>query len=112
MISLSSAFPKSYAQRTEPFQESVIREMTRLCNQVGALNLSQGLPDFDTPPAVLEAAVTAIRAGDNQYQFSFGVPALRQAIARKTTGYNHIPTDPDTQVTVTCGVSEASYCAV
>lgn len=103
---------RASVHRTEPFQESVIREMTRLSNEAGAVNLSQGIPDFDTPAAVLEAAIAAIRTGDNQYQFSFGVPAFREAIARKTIAYNHIPTNPDTQVTVTCGVSEATYCAV
>jgi hypothetical protein len=55
--------PVMLAKCTEPFQESVIREMTRLCNQVGAVNLSQGIPDFDSPEEVLEAAVRAIRAG-------------------------------------------------
>ena len=104
--------PVTLAKRTEPFQESVIRETTRLCNQVGAVNLSQGIPDFDSPAEVLEAAIQAIRAGDNQYTFSYGIPEFREAIARKTRQYNQIPTDPDTDITVTCGVSEASFCAV
>ena len=104
--------PVTLAKRTEPFQESVIRETTRLCNQVGAVNLSQGIPDFDSPAEVLEAAIQAIRAGDNQYTFSYGIPEFREAIARKTRQYNKISTDPDTDITVTCGVSEASFCAV
>ncbi len=95
------------AERTAPFQESVIREMTRLGDEAGAVNLSQGLPEFDTPPEVLEAAVAAIRSGDNQYTFPFGTHGFRDAIARKSSWYNGILADPETNVTVTCGVSEA-----
>ena len=97
----------SYAHRTDPFQESVIREMTRLGDEAGAVNLSQGLPEFSPPQEVLEAAMQAIREGENQYTFPFGMPLLREAIARKTLDYNHITTDPETDITVTCGVSEA-----
>jgi len=95
------------AARTAPFQESVIREMTRLGNEAGAINLSQGLPDFASPPEVLEAALEAIRSGDNQYTFPFGTLAFRTAVAAKYRGYNRIPADPETEVTITCGVSEA-----
>lgn len=95
------------ARRTEPFQESVIREMTRLGDEAGAVNLSQGLPDYDSPPEVLAAAVEAIRKGENQYTFPFGTAEFRRAIAEKTGRYNKIPTNPETDVTVTCGVSEA-----
>jgi aspartate/methionine/tyrosine aminotransferase len=95
------------SHRTLPFQESVIREMTRLGDETSSINLSQGLPDFDTPQEVLEAAVEAIRRGDNQYTFPFGSPPFRQAIATKTLVYNHIQADPESEVTVTCGVSEA-----
>ncbi len=98
---------KPFSRRTAPFQESVIREMTRLGDETDAVNLSQGLPDFDSPPAVLAAAVTAIQSGDNQYTFPFGSPDFRAAIATKSARYNHIPADPETEVTVTCGVSEA-----
>jgi aspartate/methionine/tyrosine aminotransferase len=99
--------PLSLGQRTAPFQESVIREMTRLGNETGAINLSQGLPEFDTPPEVTAAAVLAIQSGDNQYTFPFGTLAFREAIAVKSQRYNRIPADPETEVTVTCGVSEA-----
>jgi aminotransferase len=100
------------ATRTAPFQESVIREMTRLGDETGAVNLSQGLPDFDSPPEVLAAAVAAIQRGDNQYTFPFGALEFRQAIVVKSEGYNHIPADPETEVTVTCGVSEAIMATV
>ena len=100
------------AARTASFQESVIREMTRLGDEAGAVNLSQGLPDFDPPPAILEAASAAIREGDNQYTFPFGAPDFREAIAAKCSGYNDVPADPETDVTVTCGVSEAIMAAL
>jgi aspartate/methionine/tyrosine aminotransferase len=102
-----SAHPLSFARRTVPFQESVIREMTRLGDETGSVNLSQGLPDFDSPPQVLAAAVAAIQAEENQYSFPFGLAAFREAIAHKSAVYNQIPADPETAVTVTCGVSEA-----
>jgi aminotransferase len=97
----------TFASRTEPFQESVIREMTRLGIESGAVNLSQGLPGNDTPPEVLAAAEAAIRAGENQYTFPFGSQEFRRAVAAKSIRYNHIPADPETGVTITCGVSEA-----
>jgi aspartate/methionine/tyrosine aminotransferase len=100
------------AIRTAPFQESVIREMTRLGDEAGAVNLSQGLPDFDPSPAVLDAAVEAIRGGDNQYTFPFGAPALRRAVADRYAVYNRITADPETDVTITCGVSEALMSAI
>jgi aminotransferase len=100
------------AERTQPFQESVIREMTRLGDEAGAVNLSQGLPDYPAPSEVLTAAIEAIRLGDNQYTFPFGHPAFRSAIAYKSRKYNHIQTNPETEVTVTCGVSEAMVATV
>ena len=99
-------------QRTAPFQESVIREMTRLGEETGAVNLSQGLPEFDTPPEVLAAAVSAIQRGDNQYTFPFGTAAFREAIARKSAVYNRVPAEAETEVTVTCGVSEAAMSTI
>ena len=99
--------PAHIAHRTRPFQESVIREMTRLGDESGAVNLSQGLPDMEPPQEVLEAALQAIRSGDNQYTFPFGSPEFRAAIAQKYASYNAIHADPGTDITVTCGVSEA-----
>lgn len=104
--------PPIYARRTDPFQESVIREMTRLGDESGAVNLSQGLPDFESPPEVLETAIEAIHRGENQYTFPFGLPAFREAIAQKYMAYNHIVADPDTCITVTCGVSEAVIASI
>lgn len=99
--------PLRFARRTEPFQESVIREMTRLGDETGAVNLSQGLPDITPPSEALAAAISAIQAGENQYSFPFGLDSFREAIAAKAAGYNKISADPETDITVTCGVSEA-----
>ncbi|MBU4427623.1 MAG: aminotransferase class I/II-fold pyridoxal phosphate-dependent enzyme [Proteobacteria bacterium] len=100
------------ATRTAPFQESVIREMTRLGDETASVNLSQGLPDFDSSLDVLEAAVKAIRNGDNQYTFPFGTPSFREAVAARCNRYNHISADPEAEVTITCGVSEAIMSAI
>ena len=100
------------AERVKPFQESVIREMTRLGDESGAVNLSQGLPDFDSPQEILDAAKKAIDEKKNQYTFPFGSLAFREAVAKKTSEYNNILTDPEEEVTVTCGVSEAVMVAM
>jgi aminotransferase len=85
----------------------VIRGMTRLCNQHGGINLSQGFPGTDPPPEVLEAAHQALRSGYHQYSITWGSPRLRQAVAEKVARYNGISADPETMITVTCGATEA-----
>src|SRR5690242_9438186 len=97
---------KGPSQRAEGFTESVIREMTRLCQAYNAINLAQGFPDFDPPVKVKNAASKAIYEGHNQYSTTHGVPRLRQAIARKMTTYNHVPCNANDNVTVTCGTTE------
>lgn len=92
---------------TESFSESVIREMTRICNAAGGYNLSQGFPDFDSPEAIRAAATKAIAEGLNQYPVTYGEPELRQAISRQALRYNQIHCDPETEITVTCGATEA-----
>jgi len=99
-------------RRTAGFQESVIREMTRLGDDAGAVNLSQGLPDFTPPPAVVAAAIEAIERGENQYTFPFGSSAFRAAIAAKAARDQRLRVDPETDVTVTCGVSEGMMAAI
>lgn len=95
------------AQRVQFFTESVIRETTRLANRYEAINLAQGMPDFEAPDEVKEAACRAIRDGHNQYAITWGAPALRQAIARKAAAFNGLPwVDPDVHVTVCCGATE------
>lgn len=89
------------------FGESVIRMMSRICNQYGGINLAQGFPDWDTPEPIKEAAVKAIKDGVNQYAVTWGTAALRANIATRVQSYNRIPCDPDRNVTVTCGATEA-----
>jgi len=98
---------KALSQITEKFTESVIREMTRVCNAEGGINLAQGFPDFDPPPELKQAAIEAIGAGRNQYSITFGEPDFREAIAAKALRYNRIDYDPATEITVTCGATEA-----
>lgn len=94
------------AQRVQFFTESVIREMTRLAAQYGALNLGQGMPDFETPQEIKDAACKAIQEGINQYAITWGAPVLRKAIAAKARSFNGIDCDPDANVTVCCGATE------
>jgi aminotransferase len=99
------------AARVEVFTESVIREMTRLCNLHGAVNLSQGFPDFDPPAELIDAAVAALRGGWNQYAITWGSPRLRAAVAKKLAWSNGIHVDPEQHITVTCGATEAMMAA-
>jgi aspartate/methionine/tyrosine aminotransferase len=98
---------KPLAYITETFTESVIREMTRICDAVGGYNLSQGFPDFESPKEIKEAAIKAIKENWNQYPVTFGEPELREAISQKAWNYNSIKCDPETDITVTCGATEA-----
>lgn len=98
---------KELSKITETFSESVIREMTRICDAAGGYNLSQGFPDFESPKEIMAAAVAAIHNGYNQYPVTYGEPELREAIGKKTWSYNRIQCDPDTDITVTCGSTEA-----
>jgi aminotransferase len=98
---------KQLSRITEMFTESVIREMTRISDSMGGYNLSQGFPDFDSPEAIKTAAIAAINSNHNQYPVTFGEPELRQAISEKAKWYNNIDCDPATEITVTCGATEA-----
>src|SRR5678816_1083168 len=89
------------------FTESVIREMTRLNQMYGGVNLSQGFPDFAAPEVVKEAACAAIRSDVNQYAVTWGARALREAVAREFTRRHGVPVVADEQVTVCCGATEA-----
>ena len=97
---------KGPARRVAGFTESVIREMTRLCEAHNAINLAQGFPDFDPPPAVKRAAAKAIEDGRNQYSTTYGDIRLRRVIAWKMRKYNHVECDGESEVTVTCGTTE------
>ncbi len=95
------------AQRTATFTESVIREMTRVAAQHGAMNLAQGFPDFPMPAPMKDAACAAIQGDINQYAVTWGAPALRVAIAEKYHRWYDMVVDPDKHLTVTCGATEA-----
>jgi aspartate/methionine/tyrosine aminotransferase len=95
------------AKRTSTFTESVIREMTRIANQHEAINLAQGFPDFPMPEPMKEAACAAIHGDINQYAITWGSSALRLAIAAKYRKWYDMEVDPDREITVTCGATEA-----
>ena len=95
------------AERTLGFTESVIREMTRLADLYGAINLAQGFPDFAAPDEIKEAAVAAIRADVNQYAITWGARALREALADAYRDRYAMRVDPDTMITIACGATEA-----
>ncbi len=94
------------AARTELLRESVIRDMTRLALSVGAINLSQGYPDFAPPSLITDAAKAAIDAGENQYSNPWGWAPLRQRLAAQYRSWLGWDVDPERHVTVTCGVTE------
>jgi aminotransferase len=95
------------SERALKFTESVIREMTRICLKHQGVNLAQGFPDFPAPAEIKEAAIKAIRADLNQYAITWGTPNLRQAIAEKFAWYNGVAIDPEREITVCCGSTEA-----
>lgn len=89
-----------------PYGTTIFTEMTELANAHGAINLSQGFPDFDGPEIVRAKAAEAIMRGPNQYAPSAGIPVLRQAVAQKMKRFYGIEIDPETEVTVTSGATE------
>jgi aminotransferase len=92
--------------RTRSFTESVIREMTRLAQRHGAINLAQGFPDFSAPEALKHAAREAITDNFNQYAITWGAKSLRDAIAAKYRRTYALDLDPETEITVCCGSTE------
>src|SRR5216110_109746 len=95
------------SKKATQFTESVIREMSRLNQMYGGVNLSQGFPDFPAPAAVKDAACRAINADVNQYAVTWGARPLREAVAREFTRRYGLPIVADEQVTVCCGSTEA-----
>ncbi|MDQ8196644.1 aminotransferase class I/II-fold pyridoxal phosphate-dependent enzyme [Pelagicoccus enzymogenes] len=102
----------SPADRLSQFSESVIRGMTRLANSCGAINLSQGFPDFDPPEEVLCALEQATRGPYHQYAVTWGAPRFRQALAQKIARNTGLEVDPDQHLVVTCGSTEAMMVAM
>jgi aminotransferase len=100
------------ARRTHGFTESVIRGMTRLANEHDAINLAQGFPNFPAPDVLKEAAARAIRDDVNQYAITWGAKHLRDALARKYDEWYGMPVNPETEITITCGATEAMASAL
>ena len=103
---------KYVSEKAALFEESVIRKMTQVCLAHGGVNLAQGFPDFPTPPELQEACCKAIRDGFNQYARTWGAPAMVEALAEKVMGFNGLSIDPNTQVTICCGTTEAMISAL
>ncbi len=97
----------STARRTHGFRESVIRGMSRLAREHRAINLAQGFPNFAAPDLLKEAAARAIRDDINQYAITWGAQRLREALARKYERWYGLVADPEREITVTCGATEA-----
>jgi aspartate/methionine/tyrosine aminotransferase len=95
------------SEKAERFTESVIRDMTRQAQLYGAINLAQGFPDFPAPAEIKRAAQEAIAADINQYAITWGARSLRQAIAAKMKNWQGLEVDPETEITVCCGSTEA-----
>ncbi len=100
------------SDRAQRFPESVIREMTRVADAHGAVNLSQGFPDFDPPKELVRAAQRALENGYNQYSTTWGARELRDAIVRKVKSFNGIDADAEANLLVTCGSTEAMMAAM
>lgn len=100
------------SHRTSLLNESVIREMTRVAQRHGAINLSQGFPDWDPPAALIQAAKDAMDAHRHQYAITWGAPELRAALGAKLTRFMGLPVDADRELVVTCGATEAMMVAV
>jgi aminotransferase len=100
------------SERVQHFTESVIREMTRQAMLYGAINLAQGFPDFSAPEEIKRAAQDAIAADVNQYAITWGARSLRDAIARQMGACQGLTIDPETEITVCCGSTEAMISAL
>jgi aminotransferase len=100
------------SRRTSVFSESVIREMTRVAQRHGAINLAQGFPDFDPPAALIQAGKDAMDAGRHQYAITWGSAELRDALSAKLQRFMGVPVDAGSELVVTCGATEAMMVAM
>ena len=103
---------KPLSARVGLFTDSVIRRMTRISDEYDAINLSQGFPDFDPPQELMDALARVAYEGPHQYSVTYGAPNLRAALAEKYRRTTGVETDPETQVLVTCGGTEAMMSAM
>ena len=95
------------SKRVQEFTDSVIRRMTRISDEYGAINLSQGFPDFDPPQEIMDALAKAAHEGPHQYSITFGAKNFREALAKKQGKAIGRTIDPNTEIVVTCGGTEA-----
>ena len=103
---------RALSNRTSTFTDSVIRRMTRICNQYGAVNLSQGFPDFDPPKAITDRLAEVAHEDFNQYAITWGAQNFREALAAKQEHFSGQHIDPNSQIVVTCGSTEAMMAAM
>ena len=100
------------SDRTAVFTDSVIRRMTRVSMEFGAINLSQGFPDFDPPKPILDRLAEVAEQGPHQYSVTWGAQNFREALAAKQSRFMGRTVDPDTEIVVTCGSTEAMMAAM
>ncbi len=100
------------SDRTADFTDSVIRRMTRISNQYGAVNLSQGFPDFEPPREILDRLAAVTREDFHQYSITWGAQNFREALAAKIRHFSGLNVDPNSELTVTCGSTEAMMAAM
>ena len=100
------------SNRTSTFTDSVIRRMTRISNQYGAVNLSQGFPDFEPPREILDRLAQVTNEDYHQYSITWGAQNFREALAAKITHFSGIDVDPNSELVVTCGSTEAMMAAM
>ena len=103
---------RELSRRTMQFTDSVIRRMTRISNQFGAVNLSQGFPDFEPPKALLDRLAEVTGEDFHQYSITWGAQNLREALAGKQSRFMGIPIDPNEEIVITCGSTEAMMAAM
>ena len=103
---------KDLSRRTADFTDSVIRRMTRISNRYGAVNLSQGFPDFDPPKALLDRLAQVSYEDFHQYSITCGAPGFRQALAEKQSRFMGRTIDPEREIVATCGSTEAMMAAM
>jgi len=103
---------KPLSDKTAGFTDSVIRRMTRIANQYGAVNLSQGFPDFDPPREITDRLAEIAPHGPHQYATTWGAQNFREALARKQEHFSGMKVNPDTEIVTTCGGTEAMMAAM
>lgn len=103
---------RALSKRTDTFTDSVIRRMTRISNQYNAINLSQGFPNFDPPKEITDRLAEVAGEGPHQYALTWGAQNFREALAAKQAHFSGATIDPDTEIVVTCGSTEAMMAAM